>query len=50
MPNEAIDAENDKGQKMKLSLGDIAEMLQDSKKILEYHLIDIIDSWSQTKN
>jgi hypothetical protein len=50
MPNEAIDAENDKGQKMNLSLGDIAEMLKDSKKILEYHLIDLIDSWSQIKN
>jgi hypothetical protein len=50
MPNETIDATNDKGQRMRLYLGDIAEMLQDSRKILEYHLIDLIDSWAKTRS
>ncbi|MCJ7443196.1 MAG: hypothetical protein MUO26_01470 [Methanotrichaceae archaeon] len=49
MPNEAIDAVNEKGQKIKLSLNDISDMLQDPKKILEYHLIDLIDGWARTK-
>ena len=50
MPNETIEAVNGKGQKMRLYLGDIAEMLEDSKKILEYHLIDLIDNWAKTRS
>ncbi|MDD1752652.1 MAG: hypothetical protein LUQ38_06120 [Methanotrichaceae archaeon] len=47
MPDEALEVVNDKGQKIKFSLSDIADMLQDSKKILEYRLIDLIDSWAR---
>jgi len=47
MPDVALEVVNDKGQKAKFSLSDIADMLQDPKKILEFRLIDIIDSWAR---
>ena len=47
MPDVALEVVNDKGQKIKFSLSDIADMLQDSKKILEFRLIDLIDSWAR---
>ena len=47
MPDVALEVVNDKGQKIKLSLSDIADMLQDFKKILEYRLIDLLDSWAR---
>ena len=50
MPDEALEAINDKGQKLKFSLPDIADMLQDSKKILEYRLIDLVDSWARQEH
>ena len=46
MPDVALEVINDKGQKINFSLSDIADMLQDSKKILEFRLIDLIDSWA----
>ncbi|MDD1752845.1 MAG: hypothetical protein LUQ38_07140 [Methanotrichaceae archaeon] len=47
MPDVALEVVNDKGQKVKFSLSDIADMLQDSKKILEFRLIDLIESWAR---
>ena len=47
MPDVALEVVNDRGQKKKLSLSEIAEMLQDFKKILEYRLIDLLDSWAR---
>ncbi len=47
MPDEVLEVVNDKGQKIEFSLSDIANMLLDSKKILEYRLIDLIDSWAR---
>ena len=47
MPDVALEVVNDKGQKIKFSLSDVAVMLQNPKKILEFRLIDIIDSWAR---
>ena len=47
MPDEALEVVNDEGQKKRFSLPDVADMLQDSRKILEYRLIDLIDSWAR---
>jgi hypothetical protein len=46
-PDVALDVVNDKRQEIKFSLSDIADMLQDSKKIIEFRLIDLIDSWAR---
>jgi hypothetical protein len=47
MPDVALEVINDKGQKINFSLSDIADMLQDFKKILEYRLIDLLDGWAR---
>ena len=50
MPDEVLEVINDQGRKSKFPFSDIADMLQDSKKILEYRLIDLIDSWAKQEH
>jgi hypothetical protein len=47
MPEEAIEVTDKKGQKRRISLNDISEMLYDARKIMELNLIDNIDSWAR---
>ncbi len=47
MPKEAIDVIDSKGQKKKFPLKDVAEMLYDTRKIIELNLIDNIDRWAK---
>ncbi len=47
MPGEAIEVTDKKGQKKKLALNDVAEMLYDARKIVELNLIDNIDRWAR---
>lgn len=47
MPGEAIEVTDKNGQKKKLALNDVAEMLYDARKIVELNLIDNIDRWAR---
>ena len=47
MPNEAIDVVDKKGQKKSFALNDVAEMLYDTRKIVELNLIDNISRWAR---
>ena len=46
-PNEAIDVEGKNGQKRTFTLREVADMLYDTKKIIELNLINNIDSWAR---
>jgi len=45
-PNEAIEVIGKNGQKMTFKLKEVADMLYDTKKIIELNLINNIDSWA----
>lgn len=47
MPDEAIEVTDKKGQKRRIFLNDISEMLYDARKIVELNLIDNIDRWAR---
>jgi hypothetical protein len=46
-PNEAIGVIDGKGDRRSFSLAEVAEMLYDTKKIIELNLIDNIDAWAK---
>jgi hypothetical protein len=46
-PNEAIEVTDRSGQKRSFGLEEVAEMLNDVKKIVELNLIDHIDQWAR---
>lgn len=46
-PGEAIEVADKKGQKSKIYLSDVSEMLYDARKIMELNLIDNIDRWAR---
>jgi hypothetical protein len=47
---EVIDVVDRSGQTKKFTVREIAEMLNDAKKIIELNLIDNIDLWARTKS
>ena len=49
MPNEAIDLVDKKGEKKRIALNDVSEMLYDARKIVELNLIDNIDRWVRAR-
>jgi hypothetical protein len=49
MPQEAIEVVDNKGQKKSFALNDVAEMLYDTRKIVELNLIDNISSWARAQ-
>jgi len=46
MPDEKIDVVDKSGQKKSFALNDVAEMLYDTRKIVELNLIDNISRWA----
>ncbi len=46
-PGEAIEVTDKNGQKNKIYLSDVSEMLYDARKIMELNLIDNIDRWAR---
>jgi len=49
MPQEAIDVVDKKGEKKRIALNDVSEMLYDARKIVELNLIDNIDRWVRAR-
>jgi hypothetical protein len=49
MPKEAIEVVDNKGQKKSFALNDVAEMLYDTRKIVELNLIDNISRWARAQ-
>jgi hypothetical protein len=47
MPKEAIEVVDKSGQKKSFALNDVAEMLYDTRKIVELNLIDNIGRWAK---
>ncbi len=47
MPKEAIEVVDKSGQKKSFALNDVAEMLYDTRKIVELNLIDNISRWAK---
>ncbi len=47
-PGESIEIIDKAGKKKSFTLKDVAEMLYDTKKIIELNLIDNIDRWART--
>jgi len=47
-PDETIEVVDKKGQKRRISLGDVSEMLYDARKIVELNLIDSISRWAKS--
>jgi len=46
---EEIEVVNRAGNTAKFTIGEVAEMLSDAKKIIEFNLIDHVDRWAQSK-
>lgn len=46
---EEIEVVNRSGRETKFTIGEVAEMLTDTKKILEFNLIDHVDRWARSK-
>jgi len=46
-PKEAIEVIDGKGSRRSFSLAEVAEMLYDTKKVIELNLIDNIDAWAK---
>ncbi len=46
MPDEKIEVVDRSGQKKSFALNDVAEMLYDTRKIVELNLIDNISRWA----
>lgn len=49
LPGEEIELMGKSGKRKSWALEDIAEMLNDPRKIVELNLIDNIDRWARTK-
>jgi hypothetical protein len=47
--DEEIEVVNRAGKATKLTIGEVAEMLGDAKKIIEFNLIDHVDKWAKSK-
>ncbi len=47
--DEEIEVANRAGNATKFTLGEVAEMLNDAKKIIEFNLIDHVDRWARSK-
>jgi hypothetical protein len=46
---EEIEVVNRSGKAAKFKMAEVAEMLNDTKKILEFNLIDNVDRWARSK-
>ncbi|MGB3945200.1 MAG: hypothetical protein WBK88_10455 [Methanothrix sp.] len=46
---EEIEVVNRAGRITKFTIGEVAEMLTDTKKIIEFNLIDHVDRWARSK-
>jgi predicted RNA-binding protein with EMAP domain len=47
--DEEIEVVNRAGKAVKFTVGEVAEMLNDTKKIIEFNLIDHVDKWAKSK-
>jgi len=47
---EEIVVVNRAGDATKFTIGEVAEMLNDAKKIIEFNLIDNVDRWAKSKS
>ncbi|HPJ30554.1 MAG TPA: hypothetical protein PLZ42_04110 [Methanothrix sp.] len=47
--NEEIEVVNRSGNTARFTIGEVAEMLNDAKKIIEFNLIDHVDQWARSK-
>jgi hypothetical protein len=47
---EEIEVVNRAGNATKFTVGEVAEMLNDAKKIIEFNLIDHVDLWAKSKS
>jgi len=47
--DENIEVVDKSGNTKNFTIGEVAEMLSDAKKIIEYNLIDNINKWAQLK-
>jgi hypothetical protein len=48
MPKEVIEVVDKKGEKKSFTMREVAEMLYDTRKIIELNLIDNISRWART--
>jgi hypothetical protein len=46
---EEIEVVNRAGEASRFAVGEVAEMLNDAKKIIEFNLIDHVDRWAKSK-
>jgi hypothetical protein len=49
MPKEVLDVVDKKGEKKSFTLHEVAEMLYDTRKIMELNLIDNISRWARVR-
>jgi hypothetical protein len=49
MPKEVLEVIDKKGEKKSFSLHEVAEMLYDTRKIVELNLIDNISRWAKAR-
>ncbi len=47
--DEEMEVVNRAGNATKFTVGEVAEMLKDTKKIIEFNLIDHVDQWAKSK-
>ena len=47
--DEEMEVLNRAGNATKFTVGEVAEMLRDTKKIIEFNLIDHVDQWAKSK-
>jgi len=47
--DEEVEVVNRSGSSTKFTIGEVAEMLKDTKKIIEFNLIDHVDQWARSK-
>lgn len=46
---EEVEVVNRSGKAAEFKMAEVAEMLTDTKKIIEFNLIDIVDRWARLK-
>ena len=49
MPKEVLEVVNKKGEKKSFTIREVAEMLYDTRKIVELNLIDNISQWAKSR-
>jgi len=49
MPKEVLEVVDKKGEKMSFTMHEVAEMLYDTRKIVELNLIDNISRWAKAR-